>query len=854
MKTILLSVSLLIQLILSAQTVVTGILKDSQTNLPVTGASVIVADQRLGIISGESGEFRLQIPAGKHMLIINHIAYETKEIPLRAESDHIIDLSVILLNEKTIGLEEISIIASLATERRTPVAATNLPASLIEQRSGNQEYPEIMKRVPGVYATKTGGGTGDARLTIRGFQQENVALLLNGVPVGSVENGLVYWSNWAGLADATQNIQVQRGLGASKVATNSVGGTINIITKTTEARQGGSLRQTITSYGNKRTSISLSSGLMDNGFAVQFLGSTTQGPGFADATHVDGWAYYISVSRDFGSDHKIVFTALGSPERHGQRTYGMTHGDFKRYGNKYNPNWGVLNGKVVSVNENFYHKPQLALNYYWNISERSFLATSAYYSFGYGGGRFTESFDHPSAFAIRKSNQIDWDGIYHLNTTHTDSYETPSGEILSGYSKVILTNYLSSHYWYGVLSNFNHEITERVKLTAGIHARDFKSRLREEIDDLLGGNFWIEDYAWAIEGRAGRPMIRKRGDVIKVDNGAMVQYGSVFGQLEYAFAKGSAFVAGTFSGTRYQREDRFNYVENIKSKQVMRQGFDVKVGSVYNIDPYNHIFANAGLYSKEPYYKFVFVNFSNAIARDLKNEKIAATEIGYGYSGRNTTVRVNAYSTYWRDKSLLSMENVQLTDSTMTRALVRGLNAWHNGLEVEVYSEINPRLSLGMSASVGKWQWQNDVIAELYDDNQVPVGTTEVYAKGLQVGDAPQTQIFLTASYNVFRNFSLAAEFTFFDRLYANFDPARRNNPNDRTQPFKIPAYSLTDVFVSYDFKIADLNASAMMSCHNLFDKEHITRGEDGPSHDLNTFRGFWTFGRTFYFGLKVGF
>lgn len=100
---------------------------------------------------------------------------------------------------------------------------------------GHQDYPEIMKLVPGVYATKLGGGQGDARISIRGFQQENIALLLNGVPVSSVENGLVYWSNWAGLGDATQTIQVQRGLGASRVALNSVGGTINIITKSTEA-------------------------------------------------------------------------------------------------------------------------------------------------------------------------------------------------------------------------------------------------------------------------------------------------------------------------------------------------------------------------------------------------------------------------------------------------------------------------------------------------------------------------------------------------------------------------------------------------------------------------------------------
>ena len=37
--------------------------------------------------------------------------------------------------------------------------------------------------------------------------------MINGVPVNDMENGRVYWSNWAGLSDVTSSMQVQRGLG-----------------------------------------------------------------------------------------------------------------------------------------------------------------------------------------------------------------------------------------------------------------------------------------------------------------------------------------------------------------------------------------------------------------------------------------------------------------------------------------------------------------------------------------------------------------------------------------------------------------------------------------------------------------
>ena len=54
----------------------------------------------------------------------------------------------------------------------------------------------------------SGGGSGDSRVNVRGFNQRNVAVLINGVPVNDMENGWVYWSNWDGMSDVTNSIQV----------------------------------------------------------------------------------------------------------------------------------------------------------------------------------------------------------------------------------------------------------------------------------------------------------------------------------------------------------------------------------------------------------------------------------------------------------------------------------------------------------------------------------------------------------------------------------------------------------------------------------------------------------------------
>ena len=133
-------------------------------------------------------------------------------------------------------------VIDLAADRVTPLAASTINAEdLAAFGIGNVEIGESLKMVPGIYFASN-AGFGDAEMFLRGFGMENTALMVNGQPVNSVEDGLVFWSNWSGMADVSQGIEVQRGLGASKLAISSVGGTINIITKTTEAKKGGFFR------------------------------------------------------------------------------------------------------------------------------------------------------------------------------------------------------------------------------------------------------------------------------------------------------------------------------------------------------------------------------------------------------------------------------------------------------------------------------------------------------------------------------------------------------------------------------------------------------------------------------------
>ena len=112
---------------------------------------------------------------------------------------------------------------------------------------------------------------------MRGFKSENIAVMVNGVPMNDMEWGGVYWSNWAGLSDYTRSKQTQRGLGASKVAAPSVGGSINIITKSIETKKGGDVSYLIGNNGYNKVLFSVSTGMTKDGWSVNLIGSKAWG-------------------------------------------------------------------------------------------------------------------------------------------------------------------------------------------------------------------------------------------------------------------------------------------------------------------------------------------------------------------------------------------------------------------------------------------------------------------------------------------------------------------------------------------------------------------------------------------------
>jgi len=366
---------------------VTGKVVDSETNEPLPGASVIIKGTQNGTTTDFDGLFSISGADGT-TLTVSFIGYGSQEVTAGKDL-------VIGLNPSPNVLGEVVVtsgVIDVAKVRETPVALSVISPAEISLKTGNMEFPEIMNKTPGVYATKQGGGYGDSRISLRGFDQRNTSFLINGQPVNDMENGWVYWSNWQGLTDVASGIQIQRGLGASRLAVPSVGGTVSIFTKAAQKSEGGTVLQMVGNDGYTKTGVSYNTGKNENGWASSFLLSKWAGNGYIYGTGGEGWTYFAAIGyAPEGSKHELNLSVLGAGQWHHQRSAWVSIRDYQNFGEegidrRWNTDAGFLNGEEYNMRRNFYNKPLATFNWDYQINDNLKLNTSLYASAGRGGG------------------------------------------------------------------------------------------------------------------------------------------------------------------------------------------------------------------------------------------------------------------------------------------------------------------------------------------------------------------------------------------------------------------------------------------------------------------------------------
>ena len=884
-----------------SQTTINGTIVDASG--PVPGANVLEKGTSNGTTSDFNGEFSIQVQEGSGVLEITFVGMVTTKFAFTAVSGQDIDAGSITLSSDENVLEEVVVTGTIdiAKDRQTPVAVSTIRAVDIQKNLGTQELPEILNLTPSVYATKQGGGWGDSRINIRGFDQANTAVLINGQPVNDMENGWVYWSNWAGLADVTTAMQVQRGLGASKLAISAVGGTINVITKTSTAREGGTFA---TSFGNNNAIKVLGSyntGLLESGFSASVLISHSQGDGYIDGTKYDGNNYFIGLGYKINDKHDLQFIFTGAPQWHHQKSYAPSIADHQLYqekgpdptattpNGKYNSDWGLYNGKEFTWRRNFYHKPVMSLNWEWVLNEKMRLSTVAYASWGRGGGtgdigEINNQRGYYSTFKD-KNGRVRFDDIDKWNSggsvpdfgvdrtkfdgafSNSGNSGHPTGGGSSGSDNGISRrSSMNSHNWYGTIINFHDDLNENWAFDVGLDLRSYKGIHYRTVNTVLGADNYI-DY----DNMNNRPNVIEQDEFVeatpswnpwddiesqeKIDyyNDGLVGWSGVFGQVEYTNETISAFVQGSVSNQAFQRVEYFNELpEDQKSVKENIAGGNIKGGINYNINENHNVFFNTGYYSKQPKFDAVFINYGNNLNPDIVNEQIVGVELGYGYRSADFSANANLYRTSWADRFVSSGVTLNAGEDNEFRgtANYQGITQVHIGLEIDFLWRVLDNLSITGMASVGNWQYEGDSEADLFDEGQNYVGSTTLYLDGVKVGDAAQTTAALGANYTFFKNFNAGLNWRYASNLYAAIDVTDFDK-EDNDGSLELPSFNLVDARINYNWHLKGGNSLEFsVNVNNLFDTLYISEADTNiiAGDGDNTWEGVDTRNRV-YFG-----
>lgn len=758
----------------------------------------------------------------------------------------------------TLTLQEVTVRASFSDISNSPLRLTTIDSETLKSRAAARTYPELLKGIPGVYATAETGSYGDARFNIRGFSQENIAVLLNGIPISGLTSGNMFWNNWMGLADATYAIQLQKGVGASMLSDGSVGGSLNIITSTSSRNPAVQAGMSASQFGTYKGYVNISSGSLPNGWGINLMASYVGGKGYVAATDVSAFSYMLNISKRLGNEHTLLFTALGSPEQHDQRSQRLSWEEVQKYGRTYNKNWGVKDGEAYNISRNNYFKPYFTLQHIWD-GERLSMKNSVYLAIGDGGGRWTETKGTPILSYVSEG-QIDWAAVKEDN--RIDDRPSLMGSQMTppegAAARNILSDFMAGHTQAGAITSAEYALNQRWKFGAGLHYQFYSTWECEKITDLLGADYWYEDYAGkSLAGLAGRDPFKVVGDYVRTHNGKVTHHGTAYLTASYQSDKLSANLGLSAFGSINRRWDTYNYVGDDQwSGYAKGLGSSVKGGVLYKPGYGHSIYANGGWYSRLPYPSVWFSSGNNEITKDVSNEQNILGEMGYRYSWSRGGVEVTGYAAMWKNKTMMSNPYKQADAIGATKFMVTGLNAFHYGVEVDAFYNLFRWLAIDAYASIGDWRWMNDVQAIIYDDySNVKVDEVNVYCGGLPVGDAPQTQIGASMKFNIPAGFTLSVDWQFNDRMYADFDPVTRRDASDRQSSYRIPSYHLLGSTFQWSGKVADKGSvTVFLTGNNLLDAFYIERGKDGASHDFASFRGYWGFGRNITFGLRFSF
>ncbi len=877
-----------------------GIVKDSNTFENIYGAKIAILpnegdNELITSYSDMTGTFSLKTNITENRIKISFLNYKSTIIAVNQISlkdSKTIDLETIFLeNDINKQIENTSSIVDVVENRKSPIASSTLFQSDIQTQASNKDFIELVSDMPGAYVSRMGGGFGDSQLRVRGFDQNNLTPMVDGISLYDLETGNVDWTGLMTINEAVTSIQLQKGLGASKLVNSSVAGTVNFILKEAFSPRGGSLFVSSGNNGYRKFGASYGTGKMENGLGFNFMLNNVTGDGYVNNTNFNATGYFIALGYE-NNKNNFQFKLLGTPQWHNQRNtpialFQYYDANEEKMNSHYNKDWGYYNNDTYTAESNNSHKPMATLQWDYKFNNTDQLSVKAYGTKGKSSDIrlngdnviFNRSpYLTSENGLLNNTAQIDFDFIHGYNSGQLSYFRyDPS---INGYRDAINGLYLNSIVGeqtytgvsqiannkeinsYGSIVNIDKQLGKVIKVNTGIDYRKTSYQNYRTIENLFGADGYAinnnyseltstvnayQNYitnSYSTESNIWN-IFKKVGNEKKVnyDYTSKIDYLGAYAQIEANFKKVNLLAQGGFNRQFLSRKSN-NLLSNESknSNSVNIDGYNVKLGANFNITDKHNLWINGGIVSRAPIYTNVFSSYSEIPNQQFKNEQFYSAEAGYGFTSSIASLKINGYYANHEDSTI-----PYASEFSGFLGATTDINRKNYGVEAELNIRPTKRIDIYASFSYGEWKYTSDAKFTYYDRDEV----NTLFVKDNNVGGIPQTMANLGFKAFITKGLQFGVKGRYNDRFYTNapierFDPVTYENSYFNSV-VELPSYLVFDTFINYTLALQ--NQHKINICFNLdnaLDRNYIMESNSSYGNNQQIPTTSTTYGEVF--------
>ncbi|MFY7899959.1 MAG: TonB-dependent receptor domain-containing protein, partial [Chitinophagaceae bacterium] len=681
--------------------------------------------------------------------------------------------------------------------------------------AGSQNISSVLTAGRDAFFSAAAFSFSPARFRMRGYDNDLNATFMNGIPMDNLDNGFTPFGLWGGLNDVMRNRDLSIGLRYNTFSFGDIGSSTNIDSRASKQRKQTQVGYAISNRNyTHRVNVYHGSGVSKKGWAYVVAGSFRGADeGYIPGTYYNGYSYFVGVDKRIKQKHLLSLVAFGAPTENGRQSSAVQEA-MDLVGSKYyNPTWGYQNGKKRNANVAKAHQPYIILTHDYRISNNTSLVTALGYSFG---ERATSALDWNNAadprpdyyrylpsyqqdpvlkqriaeeFANNTSySQINWNALYQSNLASFETINNVNGiqgNTFSGRrSRYILEDRVINTKRFNFNSVFNSRLSNHIDVTAGASYQNQKNNYFKRINDLLGGEFYVDFNQFAERDFPSNPdaaqnnvlqpnRILRTNDKFGYNYDINVTKAATWAQGVFKFSEVDFYLSAEVSTTSFQRNGNYKnglYPNNSfgKSTKYTFNNYSLKGGVTYKINGRNYLYIDGAALTRAPYFDNVFISprTRDLAQPNISSETITSFEGGYVLNSPKIKARLTGYYTRF-DNQMNVITFFHDDFRNFVNYSLNNIDKVHFGGELGFEAKILPNVTLNGAAAVGRYYFDSEQEAKVTLDNSSEVLAQEtIYSKNFRVGGTPQEAYSLGIQYRSPKFWFAGLTGNYFDQIW----------------------------------------------------------------------------------------